>query len=375
MQKILIVDDDKLVSMLYRKKLQEVGFAVEVVHDGQEGFYRIHDTKFAAVVLDLMLPQISGLDILKKIRAQKQFETLPVFVLTNSFLQEIGKEAQALGVARVLDKGSTTPRILADELMHVLGIRSHPTSEPGSSLASEADVDAVKEISSEMSALRGVFQNLSKSREQSTHLTFLFVLVSLAHKLTGHAAALNLRRTAHLAAALEALLENLVQKPDQVNPSTLRTIASTLDLLPSLPELDTRGNTGFPASFTVMAVDDDQFARKAVAHALAKIGLKIIAIADSSIALKLGQENAFDLILLDVEMPDINGFDLCRDLRKTTANQKTPVVFVTGLDGFDARADSALSGGTDLLAKPFLPMELALKALAYIYARDLPLPR
>jgi DNA-binding response OmpR family regulator len=65
-------------------------------------------------------------------------------------------------------------------------------------------------------------------------------------------------------------------------------------------------------------------------------------------------------------MPGLNGFELCAELRKLPTNKSTPVIFVTSLTKFEIRAQSSLSGGNDLIAKPFLMMELAVKALTYL---------
>jgi DNA-binding response OmpR family regulator len=62
----------------------------------------------------------------------------------------------------------------------------------------------------------------------------------------------------------------------------------------------------------------------------------------------------------------MNGFELCTKIRTLKAHKKTPVIFVTSLTDFESRANSTMSGGSDLIAKPFVFMELAVKALIYI---------
>ena len=68
----------------------------------------------------------------------------------------------------------------------------------------------------------------------------------------------------------------------------------------------------------------------------------------------------------NVDMPGMNGFELCTKLRTLPAHKKTPVVFVTSLKHFESRASSTMSGGNDFIAKPFLFIELAVKALVYV---------
>jgi DNA-binding response OmpR family regulator len=62
----------------------------------------------------------------------------------------------------------------------------------------------------------------------------------------------------------------------------------------------------------------------------------------------------------------MSGFDLCSMLRQLPAYENTPVVFVTRLNDFESRANSSISGGNDLIAKPFLFIELAVKALVWV---------
>src|SRR5439155_1685327 len=97
-----------------------------------------------------------------------------------------------------------------------------------------------------------------------------------------------------------------------------------------------------------------------------KARLKPVNVEDPLVAFKMLTEGKFDLIFLDVDMPGMNGFELCTKLRNLPAHKKTPVVFVTSLNDFESRANSTMSGGNDFIAKPFLFIELAVKALVYI---------
>jgi DNA-binding response OmpR family regulator len=103
-----------------------------------------------------------------------------------------------------------------------------------------------------------------------------------------------------------------------------------------------------------------------VVYALDKAHLKSESLEDPVVAAKLLEEKHFDLIILDVDMPVMSGFDLCSKARSLPINQNTPVLFVTNLSDFDSRARSSLSGGSDLIAKPFMFIELTVKALTYV---------
>jgi DNA-binding response OmpR family regulator len=83
-------------------------------------------------------------------------------------------------------------------------------------------------------------------------------------------------------------------------------------------------------------------------------------------ALEILLQKKFDLIILDVDMPNMNGFELCAKIRTLPQYAKTPVVFVTGLNDLESRANSSMSGGNDFIAKPFLFIELTVKALVHV---------
>jgi CheY-like chemotaxis protein len=72
------------------------------------------------------------------------------------------------------------------------------------------------------------------------------------------------------------------------------------------------------------------------------------------------------LVFLDVDMPGMNGFEVCGQLQATPVNATTPAVFVTALNDFERRAQSRSIGAVDFIAKPIAPNELALKAVMHI---------
>lgn len=78
--RILVIEDEQKVAAFVRKGLEQEGYAVDVAGDGEEGVYQSENFEYDAVILDLMLPKVPGLEVLKKIRARKV--ALPVLILT-----------------------------------------------------------------------------------------------------------------------------------------------------------------------------------------------------------------------------------------------------------------------------------------------------
>jgi len=88
-------------------------------------------------------------------------------------------------------------------------------------------------------------------------------------------------------------------------------------------------------------------------------------------ALKLIDENNFDLILLDVMMPDMNGYEVCKRLKSDSKTSEIPIVF---LSGKDSTSDIELAyevGGIDYVIKPFISIELITKANIYVRLKEL----
>jgi len=163
--------------------------------------------------------------------------------------------------------------------------------------------------------------------------------------------------------ALEGLLKELVGKIRNTTPSTLRTIEGGLDLLDRLcaPGLNSGGLTGRPFKFLV--VDDELISRHALSLSLKKAFSEPDLAVDGPTALDQTTRQAYDVIFLDVQMPGMDGFELCKKIHEAGPNRATPVVFVTNHSDFEARAKSTLVGGNDLMAKPFLIFEITAKAL------------
>ena len=108
--KVLIIEDDPIIANIYRSRLEKEGFQVEIASDGQTGFYRTIESRPSALLLDLMLPKMDGIQILRKIRAQKAFQGTPVIVFTNAYVPNMIQEATLAGATVVFNKaGLDTP--------------------------------------------------------------------------------------------------------------------------------------------------------------------------------------------------------------------------------------------------------------------------
>lgn len=127
MRKIVVVDDQPVLASIYRSKFAAEGFHVDIATDGEAALEVIQRVHPDLVLLDLMLPKINGIDVLKRLRAQAAFETLPILVFSSSARPKIVEEAWAAGASMVLSKSTTSPKQLVESVIAALDAR--PSSE------------------------------------------------------------------------------------------------------------------------------------------------------------------------------------------------------------------------------------------------------
>jgi len=119
-KKILLVEDDPLIIKIYSSRLEQDGFEVEVASRGNEVIRKLKEQKYDLVLLDLVLPELTGFEILEKIRKEKEFSDLKVLVLSNLGEKENISKANRFGVVDYLVKARYTPSEVVEEVTRVL---------------------------------------------------------------------------------------------------------------------------------------------------------------------------------------------------------------------------------------------------------------
>jgi DNA-binding response OmpR family regulator len=398
MKKILIIEDDQIVANIYRNKFSVEGFQVEIANDGPTGLETLQNFRPDAVILDLMLPGMTGVEVMKKVRALPEFQKLPIIVFSNTYLTNMVQEAWKAGATKCLSKANCSPKQLIEVVRNSVA-RNGTATASTTPTATQADVSPtpapsqqsqtdsaqapadnvaslrkafLENLPATLTGLRTLLQTLIKTEDEAGRAKQIQEMYRRIHALTSSAGLSGMAVIAQMADALEALLKELYEKPKNINASTLRTVASAVDFLKVLFEQRDRFKNQDNLSVNVLVVDDEAISRRAVTYALEKAKLKSVAVEDPQVAYQILSEKPFDLVFLDVDMPVMNGFELCAKLRGLPMHKRTPVVFVTGLNDLESRANSMVSGGNDFIAKPFLFIELAVKALVHLLRSRLP---
>lgn len=120
MTKIAIIEDDQAISQMYRIKFEAEGYNVETAENGQLGLELISKMRPDIILLDLMMPIMSGEEMLAEMRATAWGKDIKVIVLTNRGEQEIPPQVSQLGVTAIILKADMTPRQVAELVKHKL---------------------------------------------------------------------------------------------------------------------------------------------------------------------------------------------------------------------------------------------------------------
>ena len=121
----------------------------------------------------------------------------------------------------------------------------------------------------------------------------------------------------------------------------------------------------------VLVVDDNNQVRSAVTRFLRLHAFQVDVAPDGRTALNFMQREIFDFVLLDVDMPGMNGFEVCKRIKEDPNHVFTPVIMLTALDSSEDRIKGAEAGCDGYLAKPVPPAELIARVKAGIRQRAL----
>lgn len=119
--KIAIIEDDAAIAQMYRMKFEAEGYQVETAENGKLGLSLCEAMKPDVILLDLMMPEMNGDEMLEKLRQTEWGKNIKVIILTNMGEQEAPPSLKALGVEAFIVKADMTPRQVAELVEKHLG--------------------------------------------------------------------------------------------------------------------------------------------------------------------------------------------------------------------------------------------------------------
>lgn len=112
-KKVLLIDDDDFIRKIYKDRLMADSFEVDEAKSGSEGLEKLKTGKYNVVLLDMVMPDMSGVEVIKKIRSNKKLSGLSIVVLSALGQESDIKEAMDAGANLYVIKDKTTPQELS----------------------------------------------------------------------------------------------------------------------------------------------------------------------------------------------------------------------------------------------------------------------
>jgi CheY-like chemotaxis protein len=156
------------------------------------------------------------------------------------------------------------------------------------------------------------------------------------------------------------LVEVLRRTFEQPGPSDPSARLSDEDAPPAIgpPEASAPRPPRLPEQPAILLAEDDDTVARVIETTLTRDGCRVLRVRDGREALDLARQLPFDLILLDVQMPEIDGFTVCRELRADPKLERLPILMLTAHSDEQSIAEGFRQGATDYVSKPFAVAQL-----------------
>lgn len=129
MAKILLIEDDAFIAEIYEKKLGDSGFEVVNAKSGKEALRRIAETPFDLVLLDMVIPELSGMEVLQELRTKPEYDqNLKVVVFSNLSSPEEQEAAKKAGAIGFISKTEFTPSQVVEEVRRYVDLGDTPVT-------------------------------------------------------------------------------------------------------------------------------------------------------------------------------------------------------------------------------------------------------
>jgi CheY-like chemotaxis protein len=300
-KRVLLVEDEPLTRLIILNKLRLAGFDVDVAWNGCLALEKLSSGHPDAIFLDLMLPDIKGVEVIKEARQDPVFANRPIFVCTAAARMSVwSRRATDAGATKVFNKASTpVDQIVAEvaaaltEIPSIPGPAAAPTTEADSAIFERIP----PKVQENVVALCAQAQQLAQCTDHPARTVKCGELRTRVQTVVSSAAEAGLHRMARVAAALEAFLKELCEKAKKVTDSSLHTISTALEVLGLLchsPNVETEAEA---SELAAVVVEEDLVSRTAIGNALRNAGFKPTTFGNPAQALEHFRSHPADLVV------------------------------------------------------------------------------
>jgi DNA-binding response OmpR family regulator len=396
--KFLVVDDDLLSRHALSLALSKAFSKPDVAEDGETALKQIRNQEYDVIFLDVEMEGMDGFELCTRIRETALNRTTPVVFVTGHedfgarakstlsggndlmgkpfLIFEVTVKALTLATQTRLQTltpttpvADTPPAVTASPRMlsptTTIIATTNPVTRPVAAMPDDLTKSFLVRAKNIIHQLKEICRKLPAAETNEEQQSLLAEGFLLINSLVSSDRDRIIHPAHQVSTALEALFRKLLEDPNHSSISTLGTITAAVGIIDELSEPGWRADLALNPPISILVVDDDLVSRRALTIALQTMFKRPITADSGETALKLADENSFDVIFLDVIMPEMDGFQTCAKIREMIQNRNTPILFVTSKNDAETKEEILLSGGDDLLGKPFLNAEITLKTLTF----------
>jgi len=373
--KVLVIEDDYATSKLLSNYLNKWGYEPTIVNSADQTLKVLQKERYLAILMDIILPDANGLELLQKIRSISNAKTTPVIICS---VEAEEQKAFMMGAVeyfvkpinyKYLIEVLTNYRLrkdsnilLVDDDVPSLNLMKEAVERGGFKAIAHSDstkvMDAIRNlridlaiIDLDMPEIDGVdLIERIKSSEQFKNLPIIIYTGKENFED-------DVRR-------IDGLFENLLEKSSTSIENLQNTINEMINRYekPSTPEeVQEKKET-----VKILLVEDYKHSQIIVTRLLKKNNFEsIVVVENGQEALDAVREQHYDLILMDMQMPVMNGFDATRKIRELPDYKDTPIVALTAFAMKGDREKCLDAGATDYIPKPIDSQEFIQKVKYY----------
>jgi len=316
---ILIIDDEQSTLDLIQSILLKAGFNVLKASTGEEAFECLENNRINLILLDIMMPDMDGLQLCVSLKSRPESENIPIIFLTALSDQENIVNSFAAGAVDYITKPFEVGELLARINVYI----------------------RLQETSKELRIRKGSIQLCSGCSSVRDEKRWMNINEYLA-RYSGAA----------VERALCPACDDEFENTESEEVLSAKQVAQ-------------------PEASKILIVDDHPENIKILTKILTKKKYDVHTAQGGREALRYLQDNKPDLILLDIMMPDMDGYQVCTEIKSTPHTKDIPIIFLTALASTASIVKGLETGGSDFITKPFHVNEVIARVGAQIDFKNL----
>ncbi len=368
---VLIVDDNRVNQQVAREMLNKLGYRSDIAINGQDAVNKTLRNHYDLILMDCNMPVMDGYEATQAIRKRDNEDYLPIIAMSANTSDDDKEKCLLAGMDGAIGKPLRLNK-LRDELLSWISSSPQHTAKPAISPEPVSKTPPIETLAYDPRVLEDLFEGIGdvviKMLEAFLEDSPIYIdslkqalqrgssknVRELAHTLKGSASnfgAINFLETAriieHLAnnhqlhqcdIYIEALVDDFEILKRDIENNILNPLSSA--------------DKNHQGKHKLLIVDDDRTIRLALKNIFTEQNFLIFEARNGQQAISFCKQDSPDLILMDAIMPEVDGFDACKNIRALPNFSETPILMITSLDDDNAINKAFSSGATDFITKP-----------------------